>query len=65
MAGKVIAAVTTALRAAGATRHLIASRPRPVRAVSGKPLAASGPLARSGPVLQQATQPAGLRPNRG
>ena len=49
--GKSIAAVQAALRAAGATVHLIAPRLGPVQTVNGKPFEATGTLENSAPVL--------------
>ena len=49
--GKSIAVVQAALRAAGATVHLIAPRLGPVQTVNGKPFDATGTLENSPPVL--------------
>jgi len=49
--GKSIAAAQAALRAAGATVHLIAPRLGPVEPVNGKPFDATGTLENSAPVL--------------
>jgi catalase len=49
--GESVAAVQAALRAAGATVHLIAPRMGLVKAVSGKPFEATGTLENSAPVL--------------
>ena len=49
--GESIAAAHAALRAAGATVHLIAPRLGPVKPVNGKPFDATGTLENSAPVL--------------
>ena len=49
--GPSITAVQAALRAAGATVHLIAARLGPVKTANGKPFDASGTLENSAPVL--------------